>query len=155
MIPHCGRITNPKHINQTQLGDHACRHTLFDPGRLTSVAAFGKTLPRLDNGKGCCVFLLALTHLPHYSWLVCILLPLGSQPSFSLGFHAFEASSTEMVPVLCQEPTGHTLGFSFCWRQSQGKVSCGPPSSVSPLLSAVQLTNHFLNLLAEFYFFFK
>lgn len=100
------------------------------------------------------MFLLALTRLPHYSWLVCILLPLGSQPTFSLGFHAFEASSTEMVPVLCQEPTGHTLGFSFRWRQSQEKVSWGPPSHVSPLLSAVQLTNRFLNLLAD-YFFFK
>lgn len=48
--------------------------------------------------KGCHVFLFALTHLPHYSWLVCIFLPLAFQLTLSLGFHAFEASSIEMVP---------------------------------------------------------
>lgn len=30
---------------------YACGHPLSDPGGLTLAAAFGKTLPRLDDGK--------------------------------------------------------------------------------------------------------
>lgn len=64
------RLTNPA---------QGLRGPTLDPGELTSAAAFGKTLPRLSMGrKGCHVFLFAVTHLPRYSWLVCILLPVGS-----------------------------------------------------------------------------